>query len=440
MRALLRTAYASAFVACLALVGCTQDAQSSNALMDASPARHAVSDGAAWDDAGTDDGVPVNATDGGTDESPVVSAGAGQTIVLPTSQATLTGSVHVSAGASVASVAWSKTSGPTCTLSAPDQAQTVVTGLSAGMYVFELTATDDHGHFGTASTTVKVEAAAPPQVYATSGAGVMTLRPLGSTASQYGYVEYLPQGYDPNGTKLWPLLVFYHGAGEVGNGTSQLALIENHGPLQMINLGTLYPAAIVVAPQTTTSYWNVDAAAQFFQFAAAKYKADPKRIYLTGISLGGGITWGIGGYLPAVTALIAAELPISGNNAPGTAYYNPKIANTATLPTWAFVDYDDTTVVPTTYSDLFYTAYATYNSSTDTVRQTYPGTGAINTLHFDPATKKLVWVGGLGCRDSSGAPYPRQFLYKIYPNGGHDAWDKTYANPVVWEWLFSQHK
>jgi len=291
-----------------------------------------------------------------------------------------------------------------------------------------------------AATTVDQRSIAPNPVYSTTSVGTMTLRPLGSTTSQYGYVEYLPQGYDPSSAKKWPLIVFYHGLGEVGNGTSQLANIENHGPLQMINTGALYFAAIVVAPQSTTGYWNTDAAAQFFEFAAARYNVDQSRVYLTGLSLGGGITWTLGGYNSAVTSKIAALLPISGNGTPGTGAYDPKIQSIAPVPTWAFVDYDDTTVVPTSYSDLFFSAYTAYFGGTTHIRDNYPGTGDTYTAHFNTGTKQFNWAAGVDYRDGSQVPWDRQFIYTVYPNGGHDAWDKTYANPLVWTWLFSQHQ
>jgi hypothetical protein len=74
-----------------------------------------------------------------------VSAGADQTLMLPTSIATLTGVATAMTGASIASYAWSQVSGPvTATIASPTLATTQVTGLTtAGDYVFRLTATDN---------------------------------------------------------------------------------------------------------------------------------------------------------------------------------------------------------------------------------------------------------------------------------------------------------
>ena len=44
-----------------------------------------------------------------------------------------------------------------------------------------------------------------------------------------GYWEYLPDGYDPNGSTLYPLFFYIHGVGEVGNGNTELAKLYNIG-------------------------------------------------------------------------------------------------------------------------------------------------------------------------------------------------------------------
>jgi predicted peptidase len=35
-------------------------------------------------------------------------------------------------------------------------------------------------------------------------------------------------------------------------------------------------------------------------------------------------------------------------------------------------------------------------------------------------------------------PPSGSITYTIYATGGHDAWTRTYANPDVWRWLYSQ--
>jgi len=32
----------------------------------------------------------------------------------------------------------------------------------------------------------------------------------------------------------------------------------------------------------------------------------------------------------------------------------------------------------------------------------------------------------------------REVRYTEYPQGNHNAWDATYADPTMWQWLFAQ--
>jgi poly(3-hydroxybutyrate) depolymerase len=62
-------------------------------------------------------------------------------------------------------------------------------------------------------------------------------RPYTSTAAgqtaekDREYLVYLPQGYETEKGKLWPVLLFLHGGGERGNGKSDLEKTLAHGPL-----------------------------------------------------------------------------------------------------------------------------------------------------------------------------------------------------------------
>ncbi|HEY0132660.1 MAG TPA: hypothetical protein VGB85_01235, partial [Nannocystis sp.] len=57
--------------------------------------------------------------------------------------------------------------------------------------------------------------------------------PLGTSDASAGYYEYTPPGY--GGGELYPLLVFYHGIGENGNGDSELGKVLANGPPKLIN-------------------------------------------------------------------------------------------------------------------------------------------------------------------------------------------------------------
>lgn len=51
---------------------------------------------------------------------------------------------------------------------------------------------------------------------------------------QGGSLLYLPQTYEIDTTKRWPLLLFLHGSGEGGN---NIELVKRHGPPKLIEQG-----------------------------------------------------------------------------------------------------------------------------------------------------------------------------------------------------------
>ena len=94
---------------------------------------------------------------------PTVVAGSDQTIQLPTSSVTLSGTATGNGGATISTTGWTEVSGPvTATIGAASSLSTGVSGLtSAGSYVFELKATDNNGLSTTDAVTITVKAAAP---------------------------------------------------------------------------------------------------------------------------------------------------------------------------------------------------------------------------------------------------------------------------------------
>ncbi len=89
---------------------------------------------------------------------PTANAGANQTITLPTSSVTLAGS-GTDADGTITTYAWTNVSGPSgSTISTPSSANTNVTGLTQGVYVFNLKVTDNLDSSGTASVQITVNA------------------------------------------------------------------------------------------------------------------------------------------------------------------------------------------------------------------------------------------------------------------------------------------
>lgn len=98
---------------------------------------------------------------------PIVNAGDNQAINLPTNSASLNGSASVD-GATISSYNWSKISGPESgTITNTNSPSTSVTGLAAGVYLFQLKVIDSKGTANTANVqiTVNSENGLQPAVY-----------------------------------------------------------------------------------------------------------------------------------------------------------------------------------------------------------------------------------------------------------------------------------
>ncbi|MFT3933731.1 MAG: PHB depolymerase family esterase [Chitinophagaceae bacterium] len=205
-----------------------------------------------------------------------------------------------------------------------------------------------------------------------------------------GFYKALPARYDST-TKKYPLLIFLHGVGELGNGTSDLPRLLNNAVPRLLNQKT-FPAQftvnganysfIVINPQFKEWPQATDVNAMI-DYAVANYRVDQSRIYVAGLSMGGGNTWD---YAVAYANRIAAIVPICGASWPS----KDQLGNIAkaNLPVWAFHNNDDGTVgVNTTISNVD------------------------NINSFNPAipAKKTIW-----------------------PYGGHDAWTKA-TNPATKE-------
>jgi predicted peptidase len=129
-----------------------------------------------------------------------------------------------------------------------------------------------------------------------------------------GYYLYLPEGYDRDSTTLFPLLVFLHGAGERGTGTSELPRVLKFGLPRLIEAGRDFPF-IVVTPQLPAGgeAWPVVLVDEVLAEAARRFRVDSSRIYLTGLSDGGDAAWA---YAMARPRVPAAIVPIAAGGRP----------------------------------------------------------------------------------------------------------------------------
>jgi gliding motility-associated-like protein len=110
--------------------------------------------------------VQVTVLPAAVNTPPVVSAGADISISLPTNNTIITGTA--TDDGTIASLLWTKVSGPAATLSGDLTTTLTVTGLVEGTYVFQLTATDDGGLTDADQVTVivlpEIQSTQPPTV------------------------------------------------------------------------------------------------------------------------------------------------------------------------------------------------------------------------------------------------------------------------------------
>ena len=204
------------------------------------------------------------------------------------------------------------------------------------------------------------------------------------TGVRWGYLQALPKDFDP--AKTYPLVIFLHGSGECGNGTTELDRVAIHGYPMHAEQGRDYPF-ILVSPQLPWGeLWcsYIESLNLFLDHILATLPVDPKRVYLTGLSNGG-----TGTYLWGQTSpqRFAALLPVCGA---GIVWQTYKLART---PLWAFHGDQDSAIL------------------CEESRRMVEG---INTQGGDA---KLT----------------------VYPGVGHNCWVYVYDDPAVLTWMLEQH-
>ena len=195
------------------------------------------------------------------------------------------------------------------------------------------------------------------------------------------YFVFVPHGY--KGDKAYPVILFLHGAGET----------SNEKKLLQVGLGPAVKKReknfpfIAVFPLALERDWKSDngkRAIAILDEVKKTFKVDDKRIYLTGLSMGGYGTWSLAVAHPDRWAAIA---PICGGGDPS------KADNIKHIPCWCFHGDADKAV---------------------------------------PVEKSREMIKAL--KDAGGKP-----RYDEYPGVGHNSWDRAYGNDELYTW-FLKHK
>ena len=203
-----------------------------------------------------------------------------------------------------------------------------------------------------------------------------------------------------------PVILFLHGSGERGS-DNKVQLDAGLGPYVRKHMAD-FPALVVFPQVEEDGEWmgtNVEMALAATDAATREFNGDPKRTYMTGLSMGGYGTWETALKAPdkfaALVPICGAVLMPGG----GRALYVTEVANApdpyAALasrvkqtPIWIFHGAKDDVVPP------------------NDDRKTFAA---------------LKAVGG-------------NVQYTEFPDENHNSWDATYNHEPMWEWLFAQRK
>ena len=223
-------------------------------------------------------------------------------------------------------------------------------------------------------------------------------------ANEQGRLWYCQGVYNEDQPGNPAILVFLHGIGE--RGSENLANIRLAVPEIVKQIKASGQKVILLAPQCPADQlWSTrhrgGAEAKLtekprpalgmvpilIQRKIKDFDADPDRVYITGLSLGGYGSWDL--MERYGTGLFAAGVTCSGGGDPSQA---KKMKD---LPIWIFHGEADQTL-PVMLSRRMYAA-------------------------LKEAGSNVVF-------------------YREYPGVPHDCWTRTYQNPEVWKWLFSQKR
>lgn len=229
-------------------------------------------------------------------------------------------------------------------------------------------------------------------------------RSLDLEGRQFRYQVFVPARHNAGPP---PLVLFLHGSGERGD-DGQLPTEAGLGPWIKQHRDS-FPALAVFPQVPEGEEWrgrNARMALAALDASIQEFGADPQRIYLTGMSMGGYGTWELALTRPQQ---FAALLPICG------ALRAPRPERPSLVVDQVANDADP---YQATASRLHGVPVWMFHGALD---------GLVST-HDDREIEKASQRLGAG------------FRYTEYPDTEHNAWDPTYRNPAVWEWMFSQRR
>jgi predicted peptidase len=207
---------------------------------------------------------------------------------------------------------------------------------------------------------------------------------------ELNYLLYLPGDYGKDPQEKWPLILFLHGSGERG---SDLEILKRQPLPKTLDRGKNFPF-IVLSPQLPLEMGNwsplIDPIKVLFDQIEVGYLVDNRRVYLTGLSMGGFGTWEFALRYPR---RFAAIVPIAGGYRYQSKEIPENICDLTDLPVWVFHGARDMTVLPSQSEDM---------------------------------VEALKACGG-------------NVKFTLYSDADHgDSWTRAYADPDLYKWLLEQ--
>lgn len=225
-------------------------------------------------------------------------------------------------------------------------------------------------------------------------------RTITDGAQSLPYRLLVPPDYDK--TKKYPLIVFFHGAGE--RGTDNQAQLK-FAPTDVFKIDAFqkaHPCFILAAQCPPNDRWvemdwglmsgvrptepspPMKLALKALDAVEGEFNIDRDRVYVAGLSMGGFATWDLVTRFPD---RFAAGVPCCGGGDENTV-----TAEVAKVPVWAFHSSDD------------------------------------GVVHVE-RTRNMIEA----MKKAGGSP-----KYTEYTGLGHGSWGKAFSEPGLYDWLFAQ--
>lgn len=201
-----------------------------------------------------------------------------------------------------------------------------------------------------------------------------------------------------------PLILFLHGAGESGTNNSA----QVNGNIDNLLAEAKRRGAYLYAPQTNNGWSSVamtNGVASMIARALVEKNVDANRVYVTGLSMGGGGTWNM---LNRHGDRFAAGVPICG-------------------------------VSPTSFSpsNLIDDSIWAFHARNDNVVSVGASRSVVSSILTAAQQSLPSYPTSASAPDFAYSSPALDLKYTEFVTGGHGIWGRVYSQPSMYEWLFA---